>query len=100
MNTPTFIKRLKYRSARKKLIPYIKTENPIINGLVDLVLKYNYDYDTVYAVYTEWDNDIITTESTLISALFMSVDPLSITQDSMRQLEEVIRMSMITIGDD
>ena len=99
MKTPYFIKRLKYRSARKKLIPHIKTSNPIINDLVDLVIKYHYDYDTIYAVYQEWDQDLEATESTLISALFMCMNPLDITQESVERFGEVLRAGMITIGD-
>ena len=45
MKQPKFIQRLRYKSARKKLIPYINTSNPIIDDLVDLVIKYRYDYE-------------------------------------------------------
>lgn len=100
MKQPNLIKRLKYRSARKKLNPHINTSNPIINGLVDLVIEYHYDYDTVYAVYKEWNKNIEATESTLISAFFMGMDPLDITQGSVERFGEVLRARMITIGDE
>jgi len=99
MKQPKFIQRLKYKSVRKKLIPHIKTENPIIDDLVDLVIKYHYDYDTIYAVYLEWDRNLEVTESTLISALVMCIEPLDITQESVNRIGEAIRASMITLGD-
>jgi len=100
MKQPKFIQRLRYKSARKKLIPHINTSNPIIDDLVDLVIKYRYDYDTIYAVYEEWNQNIEATESTLISALFMCMDPLDITQESVERFGVVLRARMITIGDD
>ena len=99
MKQPKFIQRLKYKSVRKKLIPHIKTENPIINDLVDLTIKYHYDYDTVYAVYLEWDKDLAATESVFVTAFFMLENPLEITQESMERFREVLRASMITLGD-
>ena len=39
------------------------------------------------------------TESTLISALVMCIEPLDITQESVKRIGEVIRARMITLGD-
>ena len=50
--------------------------------------------------YKEWNKNIEATESTLISALFMCMDPLDITQESVEGFGEVLRARMITIGDD
>lgn len=99
MNPPKFITNLIRRSMRKKLIPHIKTTNPIINELVDIAIKYHYDYDTIYKVYSEWDNNIEATESVFVSAFFMCVDPLEITQESMRRFGEVIRECMISMAE-
>ena len=95
-----FILKLKHRSIRKKLIPHLKTTNPIIDDLVDLSIEYHYDYDTIYSVYTEWDHDLKATESVFVTALYMVVDPLDITQDRMRRFGDVLAKSMITIGED
>ena len=100
MRLPEFILKLKYRSIRKKLIPRLKTTNPIIKDLVDLVIKYDYDYDTIYSVYIEWDKDIKATESAFITALYIAVDPLDITQDRMRIFGDALAKSMIIIGEE
>lgn len=97
MNPPQFITKLKYRAIRKKLIPNIKTTNPIVNELVDLAIKYHYDYDTIYSVYSKWDNNLEATESVFVTAFFMCVDPLEITPESMKRFGEVIRASMISM---
>ena len=100
MKLPEFIIKLKYRPIRKKLIPRLKTTNPIIDDLVDLVIKYHYDYDTIYSVYTEWDQDLKATESVFVTALYMVVDPLDITQDRMRIFGDALAKSMIIIGEE
>lgn len=66
---------------------------------MDLVIKYHYDYDTVYTVYREWNKSLKATESTLISAWYMGIDPLDITQESMARFGEVIKQYMISMED-
>jgi len=99
MKQPKFIQRLRYKSARKKLIPHINTSNPILNDLVDLVIKYHYDYDTIYSVYEEWNKDPKATESVFVSAFYMGMNPLDITHENIRRFGEVIKDCMITLGD-
>jgi len=67
----------------KSPMPFTAHAYPFLKDVADIAAHVPYNYDTVYKVWLEWDNDIEVTKSIFMMSLGSSVNPLDITKDRM-----------------